>query len=93
MSKAANQALGREPNPLFRTPGSRRSGSKIDMMYSSGQSSMSVADIIGGKIDADEKDEMKIYSLEKQLDSVKDQLGQAKFKYEKRQLYELNRKE
>ena len=54
---------------------------------------MSVADIIGGKIDADEKDEMKIYSLEKQLDSVKEQLGQAKFKYEKRQLYELNRKE
>lgn len=41
-------------------------------MYSSGQSSMSVADILGGKIDQDEQDEMKIYALEKQLDQVKE---------------------
>jgi hypothetical protein len=52
-----------------------------------------VADLLAGKLDHDEQDEMAIFTLEQQLSEVKGQLGQAKFKYESRQLYELDQKE
>jgi hypothetical protein len=45
---------------------------------------------IDGKLEKDEEDEMNIYLLEKELNEKRGMLDQAKFKYEQRQLYELN---
>lgn len=98
LSKAANQALGRGGvNPFYsRSPaanGAAKSGGKLEGLRNSQQSSASVADLLAGKLDHDEQDEMAIFTLEQQLSDVKGQLDQAKFKYESRQLYELDQKE
>lgn len=98
LSKAANQALARDgTNPFYsRSPminGSGKAGDRLEGLRSSQQSSASMADLLAGKLDHDEQDEMAIFTLEKQLSDVRGQLDQAKFKYESRQLYELDRKE
>ena len=45
------------------------------------------------KMDIDMEEEYRIHDLQNQLQSVQDQLKQAKFKYEQRQLYELENAE
>ena len=84
-------------NPFYsRSPavnGAGKSGGQLEGLRSSQQSSASVADLLAGKLDHDEQDEMAIFTLEQQLSGVRGQLDQAKFKYESRQLYELDQKE
>ena len=53
----------------------------------------STADVLSSKIGQDEEDETAIFELQNQLNNVKGKLDQAKFKYEQRQLYELDQQE
>lgn len=89
---------------LSGAPGSqpRRQGQKLDPLApseskrqygSQGQGARSMADVLSTKIEQDEEEEMEIHNLQKQLASIQDALTQVKFKYEKRQLYELETKE
>jgi hypothetical protein len=64
---------------------------KLDFLSNSEQSdnTKSMANLLNDKIEKDEVDEMAIHGLEKELKDKRNQLDQAKFKYEQRQLYEL----
>jgi hypothetical protein len=48
---------------------------------------------IDAKLQLDEADEMTIYQLEQELAAKRGMLDQAKYKYEQRQIFELNEQE
>jgi len=102
ISDAANIAIGRANaalnNPYYSSPlkkGSTRALGVNNVTIDDDARSVSsivsreLDDILNSKLQQDELDEMQIYTLEQQLKDVKEELNQAKFKYEKRQLYEL----
>ena len=51
--------------------GTGKAGDKLEGLRSSQQSSASMADLLAGKLDHDEQDEMAIFTLEKQLSDVR----------------------
>ena len=56
----------------------------VDNRSVSSMVSRELDELMQSKLAQDEMDEMQIYTLEEQLKDVKDELTQAKFKYEKR---------
>lgn len=52
-----------------------------------------IHDQLINKFENDQNEEVQIKTLEQQIHLMKDQLDNAKYKYEKRQLYELEKKE
>ena len=93
LQRAADRAMG--PSGGYTSKSPLVGGRKVDFLsrQNASDGARSVAQLHSDKLGHDEEDETAIYALQARLDEVKGQLGKAKFKYEQRQLYELDQQE